>query len=98
MNESEKRVLRKLRALGKRLARSAQLFEAGGNDPDARTAVFDIVEGWSRKVCWRKGNDFYSLTERAGKPRSFSFRNQMPDYISYLPHLNAFLIRPVRSF
>ena len=41
------------------------LFEAGGNDPDARTAVFDAVERLvSEGLLEEKGNDFYSLTEK----------------------------------
>jgi hypothetical protein len=39
------------------------LFEAGGNDPDARTAVLDkvdrLVEGG---LLEERGNDFYALT------------------------------------
>ena len=42
-----------------------ELFEAGGNDPEARTAVFDIVEKLVRDgVLQEEGNDFYSLTEK----------------------------------
>jgi hypothetical protein len=42
-----------------------ELFEAGGNDPDARTAVFDIVERLVREgLLNEEGNDFYSLTEK----------------------------------
>jgi len=42
-----------------------ELFEAGGNDPDARTAVFDIVERLVQEgLLQEEGNDFYSLTEK----------------------------------
>lgn len=42
-----------------------ELFEAGGNDPEARTAVFDIVERLVREgLLTEEGNDFYSLTEK----------------------------------
>lgn len=42
-----------------------ELFEAGGNDPEARTAVFDIVERLVREgLLNEEGNDFYSLTEK----------------------------------
>lgn len=42
-----------------------ELFEAGGNDPEARTAVFDIVEKLVREgLMQEEGNDFYSLTEK----------------------------------
>jgi hypothetical protein len=41
-----------------------ELFEAGGNDPDARRAVFyaveELVEGG---LLEERGNDFYSLTD-----------------------------------
>jgi len=41
-----------------------ELFEAGGNDPEARTAVFDIVERLVKQgLLKEEGNDFYSLTE-----------------------------------
>ena len=42
-----------------------ELFEAGGNDPEARTAVFDIIERLVKDgLLEERGNDFYSLTER----------------------------------
>lgn len=42
-----------------------ELFEAGGNDPEARTAVFDIVERLVKDgLLQEEGNDFYSLTEK----------------------------------
>jgi DNA-binding transcriptional regulator PaaX len=48
------------------------LFEAGENDPDARTAVFDAVERLvAEGLLYEEGNDFYSLTEK-GKKRVMS--------------------------
>jgi len=42
-----------------------ELFEAGGNDPGARTAVFDIIERLVKEgLLEERGNDFYSLTDR----------------------------------
>lgn len=42
-----------------------ELFEAGGNDPESRTAVFDIVEKLVvNGLLAEEGNDFYSLTEK----------------------------------
>jgi hypothetical protein len=42
-----------------------ELFEAGGNDPEARTAVFDIVERLVKEgLLAEEGNDFYSLTQK----------------------------------
>ena len=44
-----------------------ELFEAGGNDPDARTAVLDTVERLVKDgLLEERGNDFYALT-RAGR-------------------------------
>ncbi|MEP6920045.1 MAG: hypothetical protein ABI967_02890 [bacterium] len=41
------------------------LFEAGGNDPDARTRVFDIVEQLVKAGLLEElGNDFFALTEQ----------------------------------
>jgi DNA-binding PadR family transcriptional regulator len=41
------------------------LFEAGGNDPEDRTRVFDIVERLVKEGLLEElGNDFYSLTEK----------------------------------
>jgi len=49
-----------------------ELFEAGGNDPEARTAVFDIVEKLVQEgLLQEDGNDFYSLTDK-GKTASRS--------------------------
>jgi DNA-binding transcriptional regulator PaaX len=42
-----------------------ELFEAGGNDPEQRTAVFDAVERMvDEGLLEERGNDFYALTER----------------------------------
>lgn len=44
------------------------LFEVGGNDPDARTAVFDTVERLVKEgLLEEQGNDFYSLTDQGRK-------------------------------
>ena len=44
------------------------LFEAGGNDPEARTRVFDIIERLVKEGLLEElGNDFYSLTEKGTK-------------------------------
>ena len=41
-----------------------ELFEAGGNDSEARIAVFDTVERLVREgLLEERGNDFYALTE-----------------------------------
>ncbi len=41
------------------------LFEAGGNDAEARTRVFDIVEQLVKDgLLAEEGNDFYALTDK----------------------------------
>lgn len=67
MSESEEltlRVLRMFDAMGKDVLDLHELFEAGGNDPDARLAVFDLVERLVRRgALEERGNDFYALTD-----------------------------------
>ncbi|MGH9971030.1 MAG: hypothetical protein ACREBG_25005 [Pyrinomonadaceae bacterium] len=47
------------------------LFEAGGNDPEARTRVFDIVERLVKQGLLEElGNDFYALTEKGKQAAS----------------------------
>jgi len=54
------------------------LFEVGGNDPAARTAVFDTVERLVKEgLLEEQGNDFYSLTER-GKAAAKAVPNIAP--------------------
>ncbi len=65
MNEIEKRVLRSFEHWRKEKLDLHTLFEAGENDPDARTAVFDTVERLVKEgLLQEEGNDFYSLTEK----------------------------------
>ena len=46
-----------------------ELFEAGGNDPEARTAVLDTIERLVQSgLLEERGNDFYALT-RAGRAK-----------------------------
>ena len=68
MNEIEKRVLRSFAHWNKEKLDLHTLFEAGENDPDARTAVFDAVERFVKAgLLQEEGNDFYSLTEKGMK-------------------------------
>ena len=70
MDQLTKDVLRSFAVWGKDSLDLHELFEAGGNDPEARTSVFDIVERLVREgVLKEEGNDFYSLTEK-GKQRA----------------------------
>lgn len=65
MSEIEKQVIRSFELWGKEKLDLHTLFEAGENDPDARTAVFDAVERLvSEGLLQEEGNDFYSLTEQ----------------------------------
>ena len=65
MDQLERRVLRSFKTWGKDRLDLHELFEAGGNDPEARTAVFDIVERFVKEgLLTEEGNDFYSLTEK----------------------------------
>ena len=64
MDELTKRVLGSFALWGKDSLDLHTLFEAGGNDPEARTRVFDIVERLVKEGLLEElGNDFYSLTE-----------------------------------
>ena len=67
MTESDEltlRVLRMFDAMGKDVLDLHELFEAGGNDPEARLAVFHDVE-WlvERGLLEERGNDFYARTD-----------------------------------
>ncbi|HEY6804981.1 MAG TPA: hypothetical protein VI306_15510 [Pyrinomonadaceae bacterium] len=65
MDELSKKVLGSFAVWRKDRLDLHELFEAGGNDPDARTAVFDIVERFVKEgLLAEEGNDFYSLTEK----------------------------------
>lgn len=68
MNQIEKRVLASFEHWKKEKLDLHTLFEAGENDPDARTAVFDAVEQMVKEgLLQEEGNDFYSLTEKGRK-------------------------------
>jgi Mn-dependent DtxR family transcriptional regulator len=70
MDEMSLKVIRMFARFGKETLDLHELFEAGGNDPDARTAVFDTVERLTADgLLEERGNDFYALTE-AGKAAS----------------------------
>ena len=64
MDELKLRVLSMFEELGKPELDLHELFEAGGNDPEARLAVFHAVE-WlaERGLLEERGNDFYSLSD-----------------------------------
>jgi len=65
LDEISKRVLVMFQTLGKEKLDLHELFEAGGNDPAQRTAVFDAVERMVKEGFLEElGNDFYSLTQK----------------------------------
>lgn len=54
-----------------------ELFEAGGNDPQARTAVLDTVDSLVKDgLLEERGNDFYALT---GEGRCVNVRRDRKD-------------------
>ena len=58
------RVLRMFGEMGKEALDLHELFEAGGNDPDERRAVFYAVEEMGAAgLLEERGNDFYALTD-----------------------------------
>jgi len=68
VNEIKKRVLRSFAHWQKEKLDLHTLFEAGENDPEARTEVFDTVERLVKEgLLQEEGNDFYSLTEKGKK-------------------------------
>ena len=64
LDEAKLRVLAMFEELGKPELDLHELFEAGGNDPEARLAVFHDIE-WlvERGLLEERGNDFYALTD-----------------------------------
>jgi hypothetical protein len=67
LDELTRRVLGMFEEVGREALDLHELFEAGGNDPDARREVFYRVESLvERGLLEERGNDFYALT-RAGR-------------------------------
>jgi hypothetical protein len=65
VDEIQKRVLKSFAYWGKEKLDLHELFEAGGNDPEKRTAVFYAVEQLvADGLLLEEGNDFYSLTDK----------------------------------
>ena len=65
MDQLTKDVLKSFAAWDKEYLDLHELFEAGGNDPAARTSVVDIVERLVKEgILHEEGNDFYSLTDK----------------------------------
>ena len=65
MKEIRNRVLKSFEHWGKESLDLHTLFEAGENDPAARTAVFDVVEQLVKEgLLQEDGNEFYPLTDK----------------------------------
>lgn len=65
MDELTQRVLGMFARLSKDALDLHELFEAGGNDREARAAVVDAVERLVQEgLLQERGNDFYALTEK----------------------------------
>ena len=70
------RILTIFDELGKDTLDLHELFEAGGNDPEARRAVFDLVEKLvGRGLLEERGNDFYALTD-AGRAEALKGKEE----------------------
>ena len=77
MDDLTKRVLGSFEHWKKDALDLHTLFEAGGNDPEARTRVFDIIERLVKEGLLEElGNDFYSLTEK-GRLAAKSCQNHL---------------------
>ena len=62
-DEIKRRVLGMFEQLKKETLDLHELFEAGGNDVEARQEVFDMVERLvAEGLLEERGNDFYALT------------------------------------
>lgn len=78
MDHLTKQVLLSFAHLGRETLDLHQLFEAGGNDPQARTKVLDIVERLVREgLLEEKGGDFYSLSQ-AGAEKASRIKEEDP--------------------
>jgi hypothetical protein len=63
MEEMKRRVLTMFEQMGKETLDLHELFEAGGNDMEARKEVFYTVESLVEEgLLEERGNDFYALT------------------------------------
>ena len=79
MVEIKQRVLCMFEQMGKETLDLHELFEAGGNDMDARKEVFFTVERLVEDgLLEERGNDFYALTAE-GKRAARAFTSDRKD-------------------
>jgi hypothetical protein len=79
MAEMKHRVLSMFEQLGKETLDLHELFEAGGNDMDARKEVFFTIERLVEAgLLEERGNDFYALTAE-GKSAAGSLTDDQKD-------------------
>jgi len=65
MHDLRKKVLGMFEYLKKDVLDLHELFEAGGNDPEARAAVVDTVERLVKEALLEeRGSDFYAVTAK----------------------------------
>jgi hypothetical protein len=77
MSEIKLRVLSMFDQLKKETLDLHELFEAGGNDPETRTEVFDTVERLVEAgLLEERGNDFYALTAEGRQAARAANENQ----------------------
>lgn len=79
MDEMKRLVLGMFKQIGKETLDLHELFEAGGNDMEARKEVFYTVERLVEEgLLEERGNDFYALTAE-GKMAAPAFRADQKD-------------------
>ena len=68
MDELTRRLLKLLIEMGRESLDLHTLFEAGGNDPESRKRVLDVVTGLvDSGLLESRGSDFYLLTAKGRK-------------------------------
>jgi hypothetical protein len=71
VDEMKRRVLGMFEQLGKETLDLHELFEAGGNEMEARKEVLYAVEGLVEEgLLEERGNDFYALTAEGKRSQS----------------------------
>ena len=82
MDKLTQKVLGMFEQLSKEALDLHQLFEAGGNDPEERRKVLEIVELLARDgLLAERGNDFYSLTDEGKRAAQQVRDSELSDLI-----------------